>query len=173
MARQGLLQVLRPAMDADYVTHFQRLAFLNLEIKREGPSRSRLLLKSQLEAAVGNYAASRTAAADALVASPEDGEAHYQMAASCLLVALSHAGVTEWPLSAPEGSLRGLLEESHAHLGRAVASNPDDTDAQELADAVGSLLARCRSEDTLRGALRRARRCAAAPNRPERPVRDG
>jgi hypothetical protein len=173
MARSGLLGELHPALDGDYVSHFQQLADLNLELKKNGPSPELLLRKSMLEGAAGNYRASHRAAQDARLLRPDDPEYLYQVGISGLLLAYAEVGAVECLRPAGplvEGSLAAVLDEAAEALEKSLICNPGDQDARRLIRRVRALRKACPDDDSLRLALQSDHDSDGA-GRPARPRR--
>lgn len=170
MGRTRILSALQPPLDADYVSHFQRLADLNLEIRRKGPTAPRLLKKALLEAALGNLHASRQAAQEAAYLAPDSSEAWYQSGVACLLVAYAEAGSVECrpPSASQPPSLTSLMQDACEAFGNAARRNPRDEEAPRLLKEVMGLLQTAPNERTLRHLLRAERQRAARPDRPLR-----
>lgn len=173
MAWTGLLAELHPPVDADYVDQFQRLAELNLQMKRDGPSKSLLLRRSLLEAALGNFHAGRVAAKDAVLLDREDPECLFQQGMSCLFLAYAEAGAVA---TSPADSgwedipVDQLLREAEEAFLAAAASNPEDEESKRLAAEVAEVLTRHPGERGLREHLRNEAE-GEAPRRPLRPSR--
>ena len=167
MGCSGILADLRPPLDADYVRAFQRLADLNLEIRRLGRTPARLLRKAVLESAVGNLHASRDSAEEAVLRAPESAEARYNLGVASLLVAYAEAGALEcMPRADEHPPVRSLVHDALAALSAACERNPDDGEAHHLRRHVEHLLTTCRTDLDVLGHLR-AERVPARPPRPQ------
>jgi len=170
MAWTGLLAEIHPPVDADYVDQFQRLAELNLDMKRLGPSKELLVRRSILEAALGNYHASRVAAKDAVLLDRADAEPWFQLGMSCMYLAYAEAGAVAASLADMAWEaipLADLLEEARDAFERSADANPEDEEAGRLAAEVAAIRVRHPEEPALRALMLGESR--GEPTRPPRP----
>jgi tetratricopeptide (TPR) repeat protein len=156
--RQRLLALLVHGPDLDYVEHFQKLAAVNLEIRRSGPTAERLLRKAILEMDVGNFLASLAAAEDALALEPKDPEVRHQLGRINLRLALAKAGAIPLGPGAEKGILQSatdLLQDAITSFDAAVRLNPEDDESRSDAGILHQLAQDCDTDAKLTKALRR------------------
>jgi len=161
MAPKQLLELVHHQTDLDYLTHFQALASVNLDIRNHGPTAERLLRKSILELDLGNPTAALQAAHDAVVAAPHNPESHYQVGIAHVVLAFVRAGAlpTAQGGDSPSASATDLLAGAARSFGEAVRLNTEDEEAVDDLAVVTLFLAEHGDEDVLRGALRDVAPC--------------
>ena len=141
--RQRLAQAFQVPADLDYVESFQALSKVNLELRRHGPSTSRLIRKAHLERDVGNHASSLVVVQDAVALDPHNPEMHYEVGLAFLYLALAKADalpVGPNPSDLPDEPATVLLEKSVAAFHMVLQLNPRDEDAREDATLVQAVL---------------------------------
>ncbi len=128
--------------DADYVTSFDALARLEIEIRRRGPSPHLLLRRAMLSMGIGNYVGALQAAQDAVTACPREAEAHYQEGLAWLWMARVQTGHATCAPGAPAPTkrpLRILLGNAHDAFCAAMACAEDEDTEQAVAWLEGLL----------------------------------
>jgi len=141
--------------DLDYVERFQRLAALNLEMRKDGPTVPILLRKSILETGVGNHAAALQAALDAVALDGGDAEAHHQVGRASLMLALVRAGVVpQTGDGGGQGTATGLLGQAAGEFRAAAGLVPGDDESLEDAAFLESMLEANDTEAALVEAIR-------------------
>jgi hypothetical protein len=157
MKQRLLTQLVQAPNDLDYVQHFQVLAAVNLEIRRQGPNAERLLRKAILELDVGNFGAGLTAAQDAVALDALRAEPHYHIGMAYLLLALVKAGaIPAGPGHAeqPDESVTGLVLRAVDGLAQAAKLNTGDEETQADVETLKALLKAHSSDRGLAQALR-------------------
>lgn len=113
MPQDHIAHPLHQSLDSDYVTCFDALARVEIDIRRRGPSPHLLLRRAMLSMALGNYATALDAARDAVTAAPREPETHYQEGLALLWLARLQVGVATLGPGAPvptQRPLRALLD---------------------------------------------------------------
>lgn len=156
MAPRQILELVHHPTDVDYLTHFQALAAVNLEIRNHGPTAERLLRKAILELDLGNPTASLQAAKDAVVAQPLLAEAHYHAGLTHVVLAFVRAGALPMAQGGepPSASATELLGAAVEDFGHALGLNRADEEAAEDLELVMRFLAENEDEEAARKALR-------------------
>lgn len=154
--RRPLSQLFQVPNDLDYVSGFQDLSRLNLQLRRDGPSMELLLRKANLERAVGNHRASLEAVVSAQELAPDHVEVHYELGMTYFFLAMAEAGAL--PVGprnggSPEG-IRALLTLALGAFTFVLERNPADPDAARDLAAIADLLAAQSDDMGLAAALR-------------------
>ncbi len=141
MSNDPTLDPMSP-QESDYVQCFEQMAFVEVEIRRRGPSPHLLIRRAQLHLAIGNYAPALRAAQEAVARAPRDGEAHYQEGLAWIAMARVQCGAAAAPgVAVPaRRPLITLIENAYEAFCAAAKCCPEDTEAKELVKEVESLL---------------------------------
>lgn len=140
--------------DPDYVDLFQQLARVQMHIQDQGPVPRLLLQRAWLELGMGDYAAAKESASDAMSGAGHHAEAAFVAAEAALRHALAASGVAVWSPGHPVQSIVDLdatLRE--AREGFAALKDPQVAGRVVFIDALLAQLARGR---TMEDAVARA-----------------
>lgn len=118
--------------EEDYVATFHQVTRVNLLIERRGPTPKRLLRRSNLHYAMGDFERSARDAAGILYADPQNGEGYFCIATASLALAVEqlHKGPTR-SRGRQHHTPREHLIVAQMALRKACKINPADEEAQE------------------------------------------
>lgn len=118
--------------EEDYVATFRQVTRVNLLIERRGPTPKRLLRRSNLHYAMGDFERSARDAAEILYADPQNGEGYFRVATASLALAVEQLnnGPTRFR-GRQHHTPREHLIVAQMALRKSCKINPADEEAQE------------------------------------------
>lgn len=152
-----LVQVFQIPTDVDYVSGFQELSRVNLQLRRLGASVPLLIHKARLERGVGNHPSSLDALMQAQGMSPDHPEILYELGVTQFCLAMAEAGAlpaNPRPAQSTTRSVRDLLTASLEAFTAVLERNPDDPEAARDLAVIAELLAAAEDDLQLADALR-------------------
>ncbi len=134
-----------PKREEDYVATFDQVTRVNLLIERRGATPKRLLRRSNLHYAIGDFERSAADAAEILHADPQNSEGYFRIATASLALAVQQLN------PAAQGGVRPRKRSYHTPrehlviaqmaLRKTCKLNPNDEEAQEALKTTRWLLA--------------------------------
>lgn len=143
---ETLLVRFLPPPDLDYNDAFQRLAAIELQMRREGATEGLLLCRAQSMLLLGNYLRAAFDAEEVARGNPECGEAYFLKGQASLALAAVKMGIARPGVGSyiPRSSLppaRDLLAMARQCFAAVLARNPGDPQAGRGMTTVNSLQA--------------------------------
>jgi hypothetical protein len=137
-APQAILRLVAGQQETDYVSAFNLLTRLHMDLRKDGARADLLLRRAALEVAIGHFMAASGSAREASRLAPMSKEAHYLDGLAKLGQALVSAEAIPDTEGTRQAGTSHFVTQACAAMRRAAEMNPEDAEGgewvQELAD---------------------------------------